>query len=124
MCKNDPEIQYILSKIGDTVRFTFPKGEPPMVGVLKDRYVICTTPTKAGVKYWDVVDLIKFQDEPEDFIRIGYFRMPAGRRQPRLAGQTTITETVTQWKRILVETARKREWFRKLLEEACREMKK
>jgi len=95
-----------------------------MTGVLKDRYVICTTPTRGGVKYWDVVDLIEFQDERELFIRVGYYRMRRDEPQPRFAGQTTITETVSQWKRILIETAREKEWFRRLLEEVCRQLKK
>jgi hypothetical protein len=123
MCTNEPPIQCILSKIGDTVTFTFPEGEERMVGVLNDRCVICTG-SKEGVKYWDVVDLISFNGETEPWIRIGYYRMRRDKAQPRFAGQTTITETVTGWKTILLQAAREKEWFRRLLEEVSRELKK
>jgi len=94
-----------------------------MVGVLNDRCVICTG-EREGVKYWDVVDLISFNGDTEPWIRIGYYRMRRDKPQPRFAGQTTITETVAGWKTILLQAAREKEWFRRLLEEVCREMKK
>jgi hypothetical protein len=50
MCTNDPQIQSILSQIGERIEFTFPQGEGTMVGVLDDRCVICTAPRK-GVSY-------------------------------------------------------------------------
>lgn len=73
--------------------------------------------------YWDVVDLIKFDDEEEPWIRIGYYRMPPKTMRLNFAGQTTITEPVSVWKKLLVKAAEK-EWFRKLLDEVTEELKK
>jgi hypothetical protein len=42
----------------------------------------------------------------------------------RFAGQTTISETVTGWKTILIQAAREKKWFSRLLEEVCHELKK
>lgn len=122
MCTNDPQIQSILSQIGERVEFTFPQGEGT-IGGGDDRCVICTAPRK-GVSYWDVVDLISFKGETEPWIRIGYYRMRRDKPELRFAGQTTIGETVTGWKTILLQAAREKKWFSRLLEEVCHELKK
>jgi hypothetical protein len=110
----------MLAPIGEEVSFNFPGNEGSMKGTLKDRVVITTEPNIAGVLYWDVVDLISFSGETEPWIRIGYYR----KSKDRLvwAGQTTITETEVGWKRILLQAAREKEWFRRLLEEVCRKL--
>ena len=40
-----------------------------------------------------------------------------------LGSQTTITEPISIWKRILVTTARDKKWFRDLLEDVLVELK-
>jgi hypothetical protein len=40
------------------------------------------------------------------------------------ASQTTITEPVSIWKRILVKATQEKKWFRDLLEEVMKELKK
>jgi hypothetical protein len=122
MCTNDPQIQKILAAIGREVSFKFPGNEGRMKGTLKDRVVIPTEPNIAGVPYWDVVDLISFSGEPELWIRIGYYRKPKDRLV--WAAQTTIIETEAGWKRILLQAAREKEWFRRLLEEVYSQLKK
>ncbi|MEK7806557.1 MAG: hypothetical protein AAB528_02390, partial [Chloroflexota bacterium] len=74
-----------------------------------------------GVPYWDVVDLIEFPDEPySHWIRIGYYRKPKDRLN--WASQTTITEPVEIWRKLLVHAAQEKEWFRNLLEDVMEEL--
>ena len=115
----DDTIQQIKKRIGNTVSFSYPEG--PGQGILKDRAVIASNPHFTGVPYWDVVDLIEFPDDPEPtWIRIGYYR----KSKDRLvwASQTTIAEPISVWKRLLVEAANEKLWFRKLLEDVIKEL--
>jgi hypothetical protein len=74
----------------------------------------------AGVPYWDVVDLIEFPDTPQPlWLRIGYYRMAKDRLV--WGSQTTITEPIHVWRRLLVEAVRAMPWFRSLLEEVLRD---
>jgi len=82
-----------------------------------------SNPGDRGVPYWDVVDLIEFKgEEYPEWIRIGYYRVPKGRLQ--WGSQTTIAEPVETWKRVLVDSAKQKPWFRKLLVSAVAELKK
>jgi hypothetical protein len=72
------------------------------------------------VPYWDVVDLIVFDGEKEPWLRFGYYRMPKNRLN--WASQTTLTDRVKTWKRLMVQTAKEKQWFRQLLEEVMREL--
>ena len=83
-------------------------------GILRDRALV-TSPGSTGVPYWDVVDLIEFNGEAEPWIRIGYYRKPANRLV--WGSQTTITEPVSVWRRLMIHAAREKPWFRKFLEE-------
>ena len=123
-CKEIPpqcEVVRILSRIGKEVTFTYPGNEGIKRGILKDRMVIESVNEVGAVPYWDVVDLMEFKDEKEDWLRIGYYRKPHERLV--FGGQTSITETISIWKKILVNTAREKEWFRNILEEVMEELK-
>ena len=112
----------ILSRIGKPVKFTYPEPEPSKCGRLKDRAVIHSS--ESTVPYWDIIDLIEFPDEPEGlrkWIRIGYYRKPKDRLI--FAGQTTITEPIKTWRKLLIHAAKEKPWFRKLLEEALAKAK-
>ena len=62
-----------------------------------------------GVPYFDVVELIAFDGEPEPWMRITCWRhLPNGRLV--FAGQTSITEPLSVWRRLFAE-ARGRAWF-------------
>jgi hypothetical protein len=75
----------------------------------------------SGVPYWDVVDLIEFPGEKEpEWIRIGYYRKPKDRLV--WGSQTTITEPISVWKRLLVEAAKEKKWFRDMLEDVFRQL--
>lgn len=114
------EIAKILSCIGGPVCYVYPETDKPRNGILEDRSVFASGPL-GDVPYWDVVDLIKFEDEPEKLIRIGYYRKRPG-RPLNFSGQTTITDTVSNWKGLLVKAAREKEWFRNLLDDVMDEL--
>ena len=116
------EINKILSCIGRTVTFKYPGDEGTRHGTLKDRAVFESHFAPGEVPYWDVVDLIAFKGEPEECMRIGYYRKPG---QHLIWGsQTTITEPVSLWKEMLIKVAREKIWFRKLLEDVMSELEK
>ena len=117
------EIDRILSKIGKKVEFTFPPEEGDKRGILRDRAVFESNYV-GKVPYWDVVDLIEFEGQAElDFIRITYYRKKPG--QPlNFAGQRSITEPISVWRKMLVSVAREKKWFRSLLEDVMRELEK
>lgn len=113
-------LETIRSKVGSLVTFKYPGNEGTARGVLKERAVIASDSSRAGVPYWDVVDLIEFLDHPEPlWMRIGYYRRPKDRLV--WGSQTTITEPLRIWKRLLVEAARQMPWFRKMLHEVLAE---
>ena len=120
--KRPEVIEKILAAIGQPVSFRYPGNEGQKQGVLKDRAVVESHPGTTGVPYWDVVDLIEFPDEPQPhWIRIVYYRTPKGRLV--WGSQTTITEPVSVWHRLLVQAAKDKRWFRDLLEGVVAELK-
>jgi hypothetical protein len=115
------EIDKILSKIGKNVEFTYPGDEGKKRGILRDRAVFEGS-FVGEVPYWDVVDLIEFESEVElEFIRISYYRKKPG-QSLNFGGQTSITEPLSVWKKILVSTAREKKWFRTLLQDVMSEL--
>ena len=117
------DLKKILSRIGTKVSFKIPGEEADKHGILKDRTVVESTNAPGAVPYWDVVDLIEFKGEEEpEWIRIGYYRKPKDKLI--YGSQTTITEPISIWKRILVNAAREKKWFRDLLEDVMNELKK
>lgn len=121
--RGNPVVRKILRCVGRKVAFKYPAGEKHKAGFLAERAVVRSNPGTRGVPYWDVVDLIKFPNEKNaDWIRIGYYRVPRGRLQ--WGSQTTIAEPVKTWKRLLIEAAKQKPWFRDLLISAVAELKK
>jgi len=110
----------IRSRIGAPVTFKYPGNEGTVKGVLKERALIESKSSTSGIPYWDVVDLIEFPDHPESlWMRIGYYRMPKNRLV--WGGQTTITEPLTVWKRLLVAATLQMPWFHALLRDVLEE---
>ena len=113
-------VQRMLRPINKPVSFTYPGTDGPMRGILKDRAVI-RGGNAAGAKYWDVVDLIEFGSKPSDrCIRISYYRQVGDKLG--WAGQTSITEPLYVWKRMLVQAALEKPWFCDLLFSAVNEI--
>jgi len=122
---DDAVVQRILKAVGRPVHFNYPGDEDDKHGKLVDRVVVSEVSSPPGVPYWDVVDLIEFSknredSDPERWIRIGYYRKPADRLV--WGSQTTITEPIGIWKKILVQSAKEKDWFRDLLREVMKEV--
>lgn len=119
----DPDISQILSRIGKKVSFKYPENEGEKHVILKDRAVVKSNSEGSEVPYWDVIDLIEFKGEKEpEWMRIGYYRKPKDRLN--WGSQTTITEPISVWKNLLINTAREKKWFRDLLEDVMKELNK
>jgi len=119
----DDVISKIKCAIGKKVSFKYPGNEGDKHGILKDRAVIESMNEIGTVPYWDVVDLIEFKGEKEpDWIRIGYYRQPNDKLN--WGSQTTITEPIFVWKKILINAAREKKWFRDLLVDVMNEIQK
>ena len=101
----------LMAKVGQPVHFTYPGTETERRGVLQDRIVIPDTNPNArpGPPYWHVVDLIRFEGEPEPSIRVTYYRQQANGRLT-FAGQTSICTPASSWAPLLaaVEEIRRR----------------
>jgi hypothetical protein len=122
MNEGEDVIKKIMNAVGKPVKFQYPGVEGHKKGRLKDRAIVPSNPGSTGVPYWDVVDLIEFPEEAEpEWIRIGYYRKPKDRLV--WGSQTTITEPVEVWKRVLIEAAKQKAWLRKLLKEVAGELK-
>lgn len=116
-------VEKILSRVGSRVTFNYPGDEGTVRGVLKQRAVIASNSSASGVPYWDVVDLIEFAGKAQSrWMRIGYYRMPKDRLV--WGSQTTITEPLTVWKRLLVTAASQMPWFRTMLREVLAEVER
>jgi hypothetical protein len=98
----------LMQGVGARVTFTYPAAEGVREGRIKDRVVVPSR-LQMGVQYYDVVDLIDFDGEPEPFMRITYYRhLPDGRLI--FAGQTSICEPMSVWTRLLAK-AWEKDWF-------------
>jgi hypothetical protein len=114
----------ILSGLGrKKVRFLYPGSEGKLQGILTDRCVLAAGQNVGGVPYWDVIDLITFEEQEEpDFIRIGYYRKPPSLGHLVWGSQTKITEPLSTWRKLFVKAAREKEWFRNLLQDVMSDL--
>jgi hypothetical protein len=124
MSKNsDKVVQQILSRIGSDVKFKYPGTEGSKSGVISDRVVVPSRNAPGSVPYWDVVDKIEFEGEKHPtWMRIGYYRKPKDKLV--WGSQTTITEPISVWKNIMIEAANNKAWFRELLKDVVKGLKK
>lgn len=113
---------YLYSKIGAPVNFTYPEG-PPRKGKLLDRYVIFDSDDDSVV-YWDVIDLIGFEDEVEDWLRITYYRYKKRERRWVFAGQTSISNPISGFLELFVKAIKEKEWIRPLFREVYKQCSK
>ena len=111
MTQNDDVKSRLMQAGGRRVKFKYPGTEGRREGRITDRVAVAGSALR-GVPYYDVVDFIAFDGEPEPWIRLTYYRhLPDGRLI--FAGQYSICEPISVWGRILA-AAREKEWFRKL----------
>jgi hypothetical protein len=115
------DIEKICSKKGKKVKFSYPGKEGRKQGVLKDRMPIVIPKADGAVPYCDVVDLIEFDGIRQKWIRFGYYRK---KKALNWGSQTTLTEPISIWKKIIIDTAKEKIWFRRLLKEIIKEQPK
>lgn len=111
----DEQKQELLQKIGKEVTFSYPdNNRGKRKGLLKHRSVIFAEDFKAdGIVYWDILDIIRFDGEPEDEIRFTYYRYKYKggtnlRGKPiklgwNFAGQNSFCEPISKVKELLNE---------------------
>jgi len=104
----------ILSKVGKPVKFKYPDGTL-RPGTLKDRVVLPTQGALSGKVYFDVIDLIEFEDEGES-IRFDYYIYE--NRKLRWGSQTTLTESKETILILFQKACREKSWFRELIEKS------
>jgi hypothetical protein len=115
-------IEKILSRIGTEVTFVFPNHEGRMTGILEDRVAMRG---EAGpgqnVRFYDVVDRIKFDNKKERWIRVGFYREQDGRL--RWAAQTAFTGPENEWERLFNVARQQKPWFADFLRRLCAAMR-
>jgi len=107
---------YLYSKIGKPVKFKYPKKEGVKIGKLMDRVVVFDSESDLVV-YWNMIDLIKFDDEDEDWLRITYYRYKKKERRWVFAGQTSISDPISDFVELFVKAIKEKEWIRPLFRE-------
>ena len=114
----DQQKKYLLSKISEPIHFKYP--EPPdKKGILLDRFIVKDRETNdKDVIYWNLIDLIKFEDEKENLIIVTYYRYR--KRQKRkwvFAGQTAFSDPISSFEELFVKAIKEKEWIKPLFRE-------
>ena len=114
---------YLYSRIGKPVNFTYPTGEGDMSGRLIDRVVVFGS-EYGSIVYWNIVDLIRFEGEDEDWLRITYYRYNKEKRKWVFAGQTSMCDPISSFDEVFVKAIKEKKWMRQLFKkiyEKCKE---
>lgn len=119
--------KYLLSKIGESVVFKYP--EPPYVlnGKLKDRWVFKNYEDD-DVVYWNIMDLIKFENDNEDWLRMSYYRYKKKTSPPKrrvgwvFAGQTSLASPINQVSEFFTDAIKRKRMDTGLFQKHIQEM--
>ena len=114
---------YLYSKIGDSVNFTYPQDEGDMTGELIDRIVFFGS-EYGSIVYWNMIDLIRFEEEDEEWLRITYYRYNKEKRRWIYAGQTSMSDPVSSFEEMFVTAIKEKEWMRNLFKKIYEKCKK
>ncbi len=115
--------QYLYSKIGDPVRFKYPRGEKSdKFGKLIDR-VVCYDGDNEKAFYWNMIDLIEFENENEKWLRITYYRYKKIGKWV-FAGQTSISDPFNSFVVLFAKAIKEKEWIRPLFKNVYRQCSK
>ena len=104
----------MLSKKGSSVVFSYPEPPYKLVGKLKDRIVVEAGEDKI-VAYWNLIDLIKFENEDEDWLRITYYRYKKKEKRWVFAGQTSLSDPISEFEELFVRGIKEKHWIRSLI---------
>ena len=114
---------YLYGKIGDSVVFTYPADEGDMTGELIDRIVFFGS-EYGSIVYWNMIDLIRFEGEDEEWLRITYYRYNKEKRRWTYAGQTSMSDPISSFDEMFKKAIKEKEWIRNLFKriyEECKE---
>jgi len=120
---------YLLSKIGEPVHFTYPEPPYHFKGTLKDRCVV-NDGGNASVTYWNMIDLIKFENQKEYWLRITYYRYKKKAIPPKkrigwvFAGQTSLSDPISHFEELFTTTVKEKAWIRPLFKKIVKECAK
>jgi hypothetical protein len=120
--RNEQEA-WLYSRIGNPSYFTYPTGEGDMAGRLIDRVVVFGS-EYGSIVYWNIVDLIRFEGEDEDWLRLTYYRYNKEKRKWVFAGQTPLCDPISSFGEIFVKAIKEKDWMRQLFKkiyEKCKE---
>lgn len=114
---------YLYSKIGHPVRFKYPRGEnSDKFGKLIDR-VVCYDGDNEKAFYWNMIDLIEFENENEKWLRITYYRYKKIGKWV-FAGQTSISDPFNSFVVLFAKAIKEKEWIRPLFKNVYRQCSK
>ena len=109
--------KYLLSKIGESVVFKYPEPPYKLNGKLKDRWVFKNYEDD-DVVYWNIMDLIKFENDNENWLRMTYYRYKKKARPPKrrvgwvFAGQTSLASPINQVSEFFTDAIKGKEWIK------------
>ncbi len=117
--------QHLLKIKGKKVTFNYPELADPKIGEIKDRWVVCENENEDPT-YWNMIERITFNDEKEEWFRIGYYRYVRDNHRFKRknqhwvnAGQTAFADPISSYVKLFVETAKQKEWFRNFIKEVA-----
>ena len=116
----DEQRRYLLSKIGGEVVFKYPEPPNKRIGRLSDRFVIKDTDDEA-VTYWNLIDLIEFEQEKEEWLRITYYRYKKQLNRWVFAGQTSLSDPISAFEKLFVDAIKEKEWIRPLFKNVMKQ---
>ena len=118
--------EYLLSKIGNTVHFKYPEPPHDRYGKLLDRFVVKDRVDVDKVTYWNIIDLIEFDNEEEQWLRMTYYRYKKKEQKWNwnFAGQTSFANPISKFEELFVNALKEKEWVRPLFKETFRQCKK
>jgi hypothetical protein len=116
MLTEQEQKKFLLDKISKSVDFKYP--EPPSLhGKLKDRWVFKNAEDD-NVVYWNIMDLIRFENDDEDWVRMTYYRYKKRAIPPKkrvgwvFAGQTSLASPISQFSEFFIDAIKGKEWIR------------
>lgn len=114
---------YLLSKIEKPVHFTYPEPPYHFKGTLKDRCVV-NDGGDASVTYWNMIDLIEFENEKENWLRLTYYRYKNKEKRWVFAGQTSLSDPISHFEELFTTAVKEKAWIRPLFRNIVKECAK
>jgi hypothetical protein len=78
--------------------------------------VVCYDGETNSAFYWNLLDLIRFEEEREDWLRISYYRYRKD-GQWVFAGQTSISAPFDSFSKLFIKAIKEKKWIRPLFKE-------